>query len=65
MLSSLSDSQCALVMTAAGELPVEERAVFLQHIAAWLRQRSTHFTDADLNAAIQDALLGLPHQPVA
>ena len=50
---ALSDAQLALVMTAAGGLPVEKRSVFLERVAAGLRLRGPHFTDADLGAAIQ------------
>jgi hypothetical protein len=56
---ALSDKQLALVMTAAGGLPVEKRSVFLERVAARLRLRGYHFTDADLGAAIQAALTGL------
>ena len=45
-----------LVMTAAGGLP---RSVFLERVAARLRLRGPHFTDADLGAAIQAALTDL------
>ena len=34
---ALSDNQLALVMTAAGSLPVEKRSVFLERVAARLR----------------------------
>jgi hypothetical protein len=43
---ALSDKQLALVMTAAGGLPVEKRSVFLERVAARLRLRGYHFTDA-------------------
>ena len=57
---ALSDAQLALVMTAAGGLPVEKRSVFLERVAARLRLcAGAHFTDADLGAAIQAALTGL------
>jgi hypothetical protein len=56
---ALSDDQLALVMTAAGGLPVEKRSVFLERVAARLRLREARFTDADLGAAIQAALTGL------
>jgi len=56
---ALSDDQLALVMTAAGGLPVEKHSIFLERVAARLRLRSPHFTDADLGAAIQSALTGL------
>jgi hypothetical protein len=52
-------SACALVMTAAGSLPVEKRSVFLERVAARLLLRGTHFTDADPGVAIQTALAGL------
>ena len=56
---ALDDSQLALVMTAAGSLPVEKRSVFLERVAARLQLRGPRFTDADLGAAIQAALKGL------
>jgi hypothetical protein len=56
---ALSDDQLALVMTAAGGLEVEKRGVFLERVAARLRLRGPHFTDADLGAAIQAARTGL------
>ena len=46
-------------MIAAGGLPAEKRSVFLERVAARLRLRGPHFTDADLSAAIQAALTGL------
>jgi hypothetical protein len=55
---ALNDAQLALVMTAAGSLPVEKRSVFLERVAARLQLRGPHFT-ADLGAAIQAALTGL------
>ena len=55
---ALSDDQLALVMTAAGGLEVEKRSV-LERVAARLRLRGPHFTDADLGVAIQAALTGL------
>jgi hypothetical protein len=56
---ALSDDQLALIMTAAGSVPVEKRSTFLERVAARLRLRGPHFTDADLGAAIQAALTGL------
>jgi hypothetical protein len=45
-------------MTAAGGLPVEKRALFLERVAAWLQLRG-RFTDADLDDAVRTALGGL------
>jgi hypothetical protein len=56
---ALSNAQLALVMTAAGGLPVEKRSVFLERVAARLQLRGFHFADVDLGAAIQAALMGL------
>jgi hypothetical protein len=56
---ALNDAQLALVVTAAGSLPLGKRSVFLERVAARLRLRGPHFTDADLGAAIQAALTGL------
>ena len=53
---ALNDAQLALVMTAAGSLPVEKRSVFLERVAARLWLHGPRFTDADLGAAIQAAL---------
>ena len=55
---ALSDTQLAVVMTAAGGLPVEKRALFLERVAAWLQLRG-RFTDADLDDAVRTALGGL------
>ena len=56
---ALSDDQLAMVMTAAGSLPVEKRSVFLERVAARQLLRGSNLTDADLGAAIQAALTGL------
>ena len=56
---ALSDDQLALIMTAAGGLPVEKRSVLLEGVAARLQLRGPHFTDADLGAAIKAALMKL------
>jgi hypothetical protein len=56
---ALNDTQLALVMTAAGSLPLEKRSVFLERVAARQQLRGPNFTDADLGAAIQAALTGL------
>ena len=56
---ALSDDQLAMVMTAAGSLPVEKRSVFLERVAARQQLRGPNFTDADLGAAIQAALTSL------
>ena len=55
---ALSDSQLAVVMTAAGGLPVEKRTLFLERVAARRRLRD-RFTDADLDDAVHTALRGL------
>jgi hypothetical protein len=44
---ALSDDQLAMVMTAAGSLPVEKRSVFLERVAARQQLRGPNFTDAD------------------
>jgi hypothetical protein len=56
---ALSDDQLAMVMTAAGSLPVEKRGIFLERVAARLLLRGLHFTNADLGASIQAALTGV------
>jgi hypothetical protein len=42
---ALNDAQLALVMTAAGSLPVEKRSVLLERVAARLRLRGPHNSD--------------------
>jgi hypothetical protein len=54
---ALSDDQLALVMTAAGSVPVGKRGVFLERVAVRPQLRGPHFTDADLGAAIQVAVI--------
>ena len=56
---ALKECQLATVMTAADKLPVEKRGVFLQRVVAWLSLRGTHFTDADVDDAVRQALRGL------
>ena len=56
---AFNDNQLQIVMTAAGSVPVEKRSTFLERVAARLPLRGSHFTDADLGAAIQAALTGL------
>jgi hypothetical protein len=56
---ALSHDQLALVMTAAGSLPVGKRGVFLERVAVRPQLRGPHFTDADLGAAIQVVVTGL------
>ena len=48
MMFALSHDQLALVMTAAGSLPVGKRGVFLERVAVRPQLRGPHFTDADL-----------------
>ena len=59
MMFALSDDGLALVMAAAGRLPVEKRGIFLERVAVRPQLRGPHFTDADLGAAIQVAVTGL------
>ena len=54
MMFALSHDQLALVMTAAGSLPVGK-----ERVAVRPQLRGPHFTDADLGAAIQVAVTGL------
>jgi hypothetical protein len=61
---SLSDEQLQTVMRAAHTLPVEKRDVYLQRIAALLRQRG-RFGDADVADVAQQALHGPIQQPAA
>ena len=56
MMFALSHDQLALVMTAAGSLPVGKRGVFLERVAVRPQQRGPHFTDADLGAARSDGI---------
>jgi hypothetical protein len=55
---SLSNRQLAVVMKAAGRLPVEKRSIFLERVAA-KRRGCTRFTDADFDDAVRTALRGL------
>ena len=52
---ALTDDQLAMVMVAAGGLPVEKRGLFLERVAARLVRRG-RFTDADLDEAVRVAL---------
>lgn len=56
---SLSDSQLKAVMVAASGLPPEKRALFLERVAARRELQGQHFTDADLDRAVQSVLRGL------
>jgi hypothetical protein len=56
---ALSDEQLQIIMTAAGSLPVEKRSVFLERVAGKLRLRGSHFTDADLGAAVTGCTDGI------
>jgi hypothetical protein len=62
---ALSDSQLALVMTAAGGLSPEKRSLFLERIAARLRLRGANSADADFERVVQLALSGLIHNSAA
>jgi hypothetical protein len=55
---ALTDAQLAIVMTAAGGLPVEKRSLFLERVAARLTLDG-RFTDTDLDDAVRVALHGL------
>jgi hypothetical protein len=46
-------------MTAASGLLPEKRSTFLERIAARLQLRGPDFTDADLDRAMHQALVGL------
>jgi hypothetical protein len=61
---ALSDDQLAIVMTAAGGLPVEKRGTFLERVAARLTLRG-RFNDADLDDAVHVALHGLSQDSAA
>ena len=56
---ALNDGQLKIVMIAAGSLPVEKRNLFLERVAARLRLRGSHFTDADLGAAVTGCTDGI------
>jgi hypothetical protein len=56
---ALTDSQLKLVMTAAGGLSVEKRAVFLERVAARLQLYGANFTDIELDRAVHSAMRGL------
>jgi hypothetical protein len=61
---ALSDTQLAVVMTAAGGLAVEKRTLFLERVAARLTLCG-RFTDADLDHAVRMALSGLIQESAA
>jgi hypothetical protein len=65
MMFALSDDQLALVMTAAGSVPVEKRSVFLERVAARLQLRGPRFNAEDLDRAVQMALRGLVQNSAA
>jgi hypothetical protein len=46
-------------MTAASNLPVEKRGVFLERVAAGLSQNGSRFTAADFDHALRAALRDL------
>jgi len=56
----MSDSQMEAVMTAAADLPVEKRGVFLERLAARLRLRDPRrpLSGVELNDAMRDAMTG-------
>jgi hypothetical protein len=63
---SLTDSQLALVMTAARPLSLEKRSAFLERIAARLRLVGYRkVADDDVERAIGAALRGLLQAPAA
>jgi len=62
---ALKNRQLATVMAAADKLPIEKRGVFLQRVVAWLLLRGTHFTDADVDDAVRQALRGLVRDSAA
>jgi len=51
------------VITAAAELPVEKRGVFLERVGAHIRLRDPRrpISDLDLDKAVRVALTGLIH----
>jgi hypothetical protein len=61
---ALNDAQLALVMTAAGGLPVEKRGLFLERVAARLTLHG-RFTNADLDDAVRVAPHGLVQNSAA
>jgi hypothetical protein len=60
---SLSDAQLAIVATAARNLPIEKRAVFLERTAAQL-ELHRRIDDAAVATACTRALRGLVHEAV-
>ena len=55
---AFTDSQLRTVWAAADRLPFEKRGIFLERVVARLQLRGS-FTDADLDAAVRAALMGL------
>jgi hypothetical protein len=61
---ALSDTQLAVVMTAAASLPIEKRQPFLERVAALLT-RIRRPADADVEHAARVVLQGLIQAPAA
>jgi hypothetical protein len=55
-LISLSDDQLTAVMRASLQLPVDERTVLLQRIAARLQLPDSHYSATDLDNAVRTAV---------
>ena len=55
---ALNDDQLAVIMVAAGNLPVDKRGTFLERVAARLRLLD-RFDDSNLDDAVRGALRGL------
>jgi hypothetical protein len=64
---ALTDAQLRLVRTAATSLPIGKRSVFLERVAAHLRQVGyRRVKDADVERAVMVSLRGLlQHAPAA
>jgi hypothetical protein len=60
---SLTDKQLGLLADVARHIPVEKRSVFLQRVAAMLRQRQCgrRFDDNDVREVAELATCGLTH----
>jgi hypothetical protein len=59
---SLSDEQLQTVLTAARNVPVEKRSVFLERVAASLQYGPRRTTDADVERACERVARGLIQQ---
>ncbi len=56
IISLADDDQLTAVMRAALQLPLEKRAVLLQHIAVRLQLPDSHYSQTELDNAVRMAM---------